>query len=300
MSQQKLRNRSKISQKSSRVHFTAGCFATICLTVYLFRGVGREVNDKDQDEISAGLSRSKMIGSGEDNNVSKKFKRNTTITDELRGISKKEILQENKTHIIYRSETQLKSQEHFPKTNLRRIEKKSSNLQNSSNIMDLIHSLFDLGTSNPTELLQRFNRDPLGVSNGPHSFICPLDDSNKLTYPDLINHNISVAFRAHMDGTYILFQHLRKAGGTAFCDLAQSNLERKAVPSYFCMPDNRGSLATPPWNDGAYLSNHMKKYGFRIAANEWDVFLSEMHQWPGAVLATTFRHPIDRWYSQYR
>lgn len=44
-----------------------------------------------------------------------------------------------------------------------------------------------------------------------------------------------------------------------------------AVPKYYCMPDDRGSLATPPWNT-AWLMETMHKKKFRIAANEWDAF----------------------------
>ena len=65
-------------------------------------------------------------------------------------------------------------------------------------------------------------------------------------------------------------------------------------------PDNRGSLALSPWNDPVYLSEHMRNKGYKIAANEWDVFHVDQADIPHVILATTIRHPIDRWYSQYR
>lgn len=101
-------------------------------------------------------------------------------------------------------------------------------------------------------------------------------------------------------------------------------MRKKVVPPYYCMPDNRGSLATPPWNNPTFLLNKINEKGYRIVANEWDafyerfltciysfVYLSKIlilciytvysfFNLPGAVFATTFRHPIDRWYSQYR
>ena len=60
------------------------------------------------------------------------------------------------------------------------------------------------------------------------------------------------------------------------------------------------SLATPPWNDERYLLKQMRRRGFRVAANEWDVFYSSMLRWAGAVFVTTFRHPVERYFSQYR
>ena len=44
----------------------------------------------------------------------------------------------------------------------------------------------------------------------------------------------------------------------------------------------------------------MRRRGFRVAANEWDAFYSRMLHWTGAVFVTTFRHPVERYFSQYR
>lgn len=66
------------------------------------------------------------------------------------------------------------------------------------------------------------------------------------------------------------------------------------------MPDNKGSLATPPWDTKEYLTNHILQHQYRVVANEWDVLYSYFFDYPGAIFATTIRNPLDRWYSQYR
>lgn len=48
------------------------------------------------------------------------------------------------------------------------------------------------------------------------------------------------------------------------------NMPEREVPSYHCMPDHRGSMATPPWSDQEYLlrtlQNHVScaKCGGRV------------------------------------
>jgi hypothetical protein len=64
------------------------------------------------------------------------------------------------------------------------------------------------------------------------------------------------------------------------------------------MVDNKGSLATPPWNNEQKVleSLHSKpRIPYRITSNEWDIYETRMGAWSGAVLATTFRHPVDRY-----
>lgn len=143
--------------------------------------------------------------------------------------------------------------------------------------------------------------DPLNVSMGPQSFVCPESSGQLVDFPDLVNHQVEEDFKAQKPGAWIFYQHLRKAGGTSFCDLANKNIPRKEIPPYYCMPDNKGSLSTPPWDNGVYTSKVMRTRGYRIAANEWDAFNHLMFSWPGVLFATTFRHPVDRrWFSQYR
>ena len=167
----------------------------------------------------------------------------------------------------------------------------------------LIEKLFRIGTENATELVEILaNDDPFGIERiqDANDYKCPSDTSQRVDYPSVVDDTNAKRFREGDPDAWIFYQHLRKAGGTGFCELAKSNMDQGSVPPYYCMPDNRGSLATPPWNDGAYLLDKMRQRGFRLAANEWDVFYDKHAEIPGAVLATTFRHPIDRWYSQYR
>lgn len=167
--------------------------------------------------------------------------------------------------------------------------------------LKLTEELFAVGASNPQLLLRRLaEEDPLGVRGGPDAFVCPRRPEDRLDYPDIVNHSRALRFRQGAPGTWVLYQHLRKAGGTGFCDLAKLNLPSGAVPRYYCMPDNRGSLGMAPWSNGTYTQEVISRRGFRVAANEWDAFFAYMLDWEGAVLATTFRHPVERYFSQYR
>jgi hypothetical protein len=86
-------------------------------------------------------------------------------------------------------------------------------------------------------------------------FYCP-SESNR--FPVLLSTSRIQYFQTKVVGNYIFFQHLRKAGGTSFCEL-ESNLAHSSVPPYYCMPDNCGSLATPPWNNYSKLKSHFIK-----------------------------------------
>lgn len=171
-------------------------------------------------------------------------------------------------------------------------------------IHDTLHELFDLAESDPSELILKLQEeDPLGISSGPEGFHCPSSSGNsnsRIDFPSLVNEESSIHFKEGVEGSFIFYQHLRKAGGTGFCDLANSNLPRSSIPSYYCMPDQRGSLSTPPWSEPKYLIDKMTEKNFKIAANEWDVFYDTQADIKNVVLGTTIRHPIDRWYSQYR
>jgi len=186
----------------------------------------------------------------------------------------------------------------------------------SGSIYDDLKGLFELGHSNPDAFLLQLNASltRIAAGNGQGQACtfgtifsndcyasCPID-SQRFDYPLYSKANQSNAdrFRSGDPEAFVFFQHLRKAGGTAFCDLAQHNMPRRQVPGYYCMPDFRGSLATPPWNNQTHLLIEMRKKGHRVCANEWDVFYSRFVEYPGIVLSTTFRDPVDRWYSQYR
>jgi hypothetical protein len=66
-------------------------------------------------------------------------------------------------------------------------------------------------------------------------FPCPSSiGEGRITLPDQRNHDKAKAFRNGTAPYFLFFQHLRKAGGTNFCALAEHNLLRKQVPSYYC------------------------------------------------------------------
>ena len=69
-------------------------------------------------------------------------------------------------------------------------------------------------------------------------FPCPTDQ--RITLPDQRDHKRSQKYRHGLhelnpktgeDFSFLFFQHLRKAGGTNFCSLAQHNLLKPQVPS---------------------------------------------------------------------
>jgi hypothetical protein len=160
-------------------------------------------------------------------------------------------------------------------------------------VYDEVRKLFEMGSIDPLELLTELYKDPLEVNVRPTEFKCPLSLEGRLDYPDLVNHTRATAFRQGDPTSWIFYQHLRKAGGTGFCDLAKQNLPSKAVPPYYCMPDGRGSLGTPPWNNETFILHKMHRGEYKVAANEWDVFYEYMLKWEGAVFVTTFRHPVE-------
>ena len=176
----------------------------------------------------------------------------------------------------------------------------SSNRSVKKSILKTLHELFNVGVSNPKRLVDLLeNRDPLNVSGYADNFTCANDSRDRIDSPKMYNDQAMKDFRAQSPTSFIFYQHLRfdtteiiilttrsihsnfsicrKAGGTAFCSAAQQNMERRAVPSYYCMPDNRGSLATPPWNNAEFLLRSIREQGYRIVANEWDAFYERYH-----------------------
>jgi hypothetical protein len=141
-------------------------------------------------------------------------------------------------------------------------------------------------------------------------FPCP---EKRITLPDQRNRKQGRAFRKSIhqissmnrtDTAFLFFQHLRKAGGTNFCTLAEHNLHRSNIPSYYCMPDMQWSenkcagCLTSYTNDE--IVQHMRDKQHLILGNEWDNFdPSRFFDLP-AVFATSFRKPLDRALSQFR
>ena len=62
-------------------------------------------------------------------------------------------------------------------------------------------------------------------------FPCPSIDQ-RITLPDVRVEQKARDFREGKKGTFLFFQHLRKAGGTNFCSLAETNLPKEARPRY--------------------------------------------------------------------
>ena len=134
-------------------------------------------------------------------------------------------------------------------------------------------------------------------------FPCPADQ-DRITLPDVRVEQKAVDFRENKPGTFLFFQHLRKAGGTNFCSLAEKNLPRHAQPAYYCMPDmgwtgNKRAGYLHDWSNSE-ITRRMKEQGFRIAGNEWENFDVSRHFELPAVFATSFRKPLDRALSQFR
>lgn len=163
-------------------------------------------------------------------------------------------------------------------------------------LLETVRLLFQQAVDDPVSFLRRIDEeDPLHTHvEDPDSFACPSSPSQRLDWPSIVNATAAVRFKRNEPGSWIFYQHLRKAGGTGFCDLAKLNMGQQSVPPYFCMPDRKGSLATYPWSQPSHLLHAMRSHGYRIAANEWDVFQSEMYDsLDGAVFATTVRDPVE-------
>jgi len=112
------------------------------------------------------------------------------------------------------------------------------------------------------------------------------------------------------------YEHLSKAGGTSFCTLAETNMDRSEVPRYYCMP----STETDPdarvglWTNerlAAYVQDGTK----RIVSNEWNPFdpirFDLNNRQPSnnsspdirnaqLVFVTTIRSPLNRLLSAYK
>ena len=142
-------------------------------------------------------------------------------------------------------------------------------------------------------------------------FPCP-PNGQRLTLP--IQQNVTKArlFRENVlspdinNGYFLFFQHLRKAGGTNFCSLAQQNLPEKHVPHYFCMPDWDWSQFKTAGYLHSYTNDQLIQFqqqqAWRIAGNEWEPFRSKQdaHFNLPAVFSTSFRKPLHRALSQFR
>ena len=183
--------------------------------------------------------------------------------------------------------------------------------------------IVDLAQRSPKEILHTLNHDdPFGVRqvaqqmkdsswNVSSLFPCPAP-SRRLSFPN--RRNVSHLQRYHQSRNdtaqppaFIFFQHLRKAGGTHFCTLAQKNLPSAQVPSYYCMPDYHWTRADGTPSKCAGCLHHwtneeiLARVGsHRIMGNEWDAFDVRHHFQLPALFVTSFRAPLPRALSQYR
>jgi len=137
---------------------------------------------------------------------------------------------------------------------------------------------------------------------------CPSND-RRISLPE--QRDQAKAERFRQGNGFLFFQHLRKAGGTNFCTLAEANFPKRELPSYFCMPDyvefprqDKKLIRTKKcagclhqWTNKE-ITNYMPPK--RIAGNEWDSFDPSRHFDLEAVFVTSFRKPLDRALSQFR
>lgn len=59
--------------------------------------------------------------------------------------------------------------------------------------------------------------------DSPGRFQCPVSEADRFSFPDLRDHDKEDAFKAGQG--FIYYQHLRKAGGTGFCEMAGRQVE---------------------------------------------------------------------------
>ena len=63
-------------------------------------------------------------------------------------------------------------------------------------------------------------------------FPCPTQE--RISQPDYRDHDKAQAYANGTETYFLFFQHLRKAGGTNFCSLAEHNLPKRNIPRYYC------------------------------------------------------------------
>lgn len=104
---------------------------------------------------------------------------------------------------------------------------------------------------------------------------------------------------------FVWYEHVSKAGGTSFCELAQHNMPKSEIPPYYCMPRDEEFKPNDPdgrvgrWDNdklGRYRAKHPR---IRLVSNEWQPFPSERLALSDLLLVTTLRNPMDRLLSAY-
>jgi hypothetical protein len=105
---------------------------------------------------------------------------------------------------------------------------------------EMIKELFFIGVKNRSQLYDILTNNDIFDTFVPpinRSFYSPCSDNMNRLDIDITNKENLQMFLNSTTGSFIFYQHLRKAGGTGFCDLAKSNLNPRTIPPYYCMPD---------------------------------------------------------------
>jgi len=78
------------------------------------------------------------------------------------------------------------------------------------NLDDYIKELYQLGVSNPHELVRIVEEtDPLQTSIVPDTDGCHFDANDRIDFPTMYRNQTLQDFREHKQGTFIFYQHLR-------------------------------------------------------------------------------------------
>ena len=157
---------------------------------------------------------------------SKDFTHNKLIDNVMKFNLNKSLLQRSNINLNSDSDNNIRKEESKSKHN---------NGPNNRNIHIVLHDLFNIGLADPMKLYTLLNSDTYAYLTS--LTYCPAA-ADRIDYPRISNYNNLDAFKYNESGSFIFYQHLRKAGGTGFCDLAKSNLGAKHIPPYYCMPDN--------------------------------------------------------------
>eukprot|EP00873_Tetraselmis_striata_P023697 jgi/Tetstr1/443961/TSEL_031912.t1 len=103
----------------------------------------------------------------------------------------------------------------------------------------------------------------------------------------------------------VWYDHLSKAGGSAFCKLAKRNMAKSEVPAYWCMPSYPGMVdaRVGQWSNDQ-LVGYVLRTNHTLVANEWEPFPAERFDMDPRLLqmvfVTSLREPLDRLLSAYR
>lgn len=68
--------------------------------------------------------------------------------------------------------------------------------------------------------------------DSPDRFRCPPKEADRFSLPDIRDHDKEEDFKAGQG--FIYYQHLRKAGGTGFCEMAGRQVEGRRCCLFFC------------------------------------------------------------------